>query len=307
MKIQSFSYKVKDEIISKINSKPKADACLMGILTFCNSLNINEILFLTEHDKVAEFFRNNVVRICADSSAVSTATTIKRNDVTLYSLSVEGRHNRIVLLDYFRMDSIRRLTPTELPKDKFFPQLLSGIFLACGSVNNPEKKYHLEFVMPTLDLCNDVGMLLIDNFNIIPKHTERKNNNVVYIKESENIIDMLTIIGAVNSSLELMNVKIYKDMRNKINRAVNCDNANIEKSLRAAERQIADIELIDDTVGIGSLPDNLQEIARVRYDNPDYNLNELGKALNPPISRSGANHRLAKIAEIAENIRSKNA
>ena len=100
-------------------------------------------------------------------------------------------------------------------------------------------------------------------------------------------------------------MKIYKDMRNKINRAVNCDNANIEKSLKAAERQIADIELIDETVGISSLPDNLQEMARIRYDNPDFNLKELGQAVNPPISRSGANHRLNKIAEIAEEIRSK--
>ncbi len=114
------------------------------------------------------------------------------------------------------------------------------------------------------------------------------------------------IMGATNSSFELMNMKIYKDMRNKINRAVNCDNANIEKSLKAAERQIEDIELIDKTIGLSSLPDNLQEIADLRYNNPDYNLKELGQALNPPISRSGANHRLAKLSEIAEDIRLKN-
>ena len=110
-------------------------------------------------------------------------------------------------------------------------------------------------------------------------------------------------MGATNASLELMNVKIMKDMRNRINRAVNCDNANIEKSLRAAEKQIADIELIDETLGLGSLPESLQEIAQVRYENPDYNLNELGQALDPPISRSGANHRLARIARIAQDIR----
>ena len=115
----------------------------------------------------------------------------------------------MLLLEYFRMDSSRRLTSEDLPKEKFSPQLISGIFLACGSVNNPEKKYHLEFVMPTLELCNDVGALIIDNFNIIPKHTERKNSQVVYIKESENIIDLLTIMGAVNSSFDLINMKIY--------------------------------------------------------------------------------------------------
>jgi DNA-binding protein WhiA len=161
----------------------------------------------------------------------------------------------------------------------------------------------MEFVMPTIELCNDFGMLLIDNYDITPKHVERKNAQIVYIKESENIIDMLTLMGAPMCSLELMNVKMMKDMRNKINRAVNCDNANIEKSLKAAEKQISDIELIDETVGLYSLPDNLQEIAELRYNNPDFNLKDLGAAIDPPISRSGANHRLQKIAEIADRIR----
>ncbi|MGN0601271.1 MAG: DNA-binding protein WhiA [Oscillospiraceae bacterium] len=304
MKEHSFSYKVKEEIISKINSKPKADACLMGILIACNNLTAEEIMFLTEHRSVADFFKNNISRICDDENAVTVSEVQKKNDITLFTLSVDNAENRMAILKYFRMDSVRRLTENELPKAKFYPQLISGVFLSCGSVNNPEKKYHLEFVLPTLDLCNDLGALIIDNFNIIPKYTERKSTHVVYIKESENIIDMLTIMGAVNSSFELMNVKIFKDMRNKINRAVNCDNANIEKTLKASERQIADIELIDDTVGIGSLPDNLQEIARVRYNNPDFNLKDLGQALDPPISRSGANHRLIKIAEIADEIRS---
>ena len=303
MKEHSFSYNVKEEIISKINSKPKADACLMGILIACNNLSAEEITFLTEHKSVADFFKLNVSRICEDETAVFEQTIDKKNQIVLYSLSIDNSDNRIKLLNYFRLDSSRRLSENDLPKSKFYPQLISGIFLSCGSVNNPNKTYHLEFVLPTLDLCNDFGGLIVDNFEILPKHTERKNSQIVYIKESENIIDMLTIMGAVNSSLEIMNVKIYKDMKNKINRMVNCDNANIEKALKAAERQIADIELIDETVGIDSLPENLQEIARIRYDNPDFNLNDLGNAMNPPISRSGANHRLKKIAEIAEEIR----
>ena len=304
MKEHSFSYNVKEEIISKINSKPKADACLMGILIACNNLCSDEILFLTEHKSVADFFKLNVSRICEDDNSVSEQTVEKKNEITLYSLSIESEKNRLKILNYFRLDSSRKLTQNVLPKSKFYPQLISGIFLSCGSVNNPNKTYHLEFVLPTLELCNDFGALIIDNFNILPKHTERKNSQIVYMKESENIIDMLTVMGAVNSSLEIMNVKIYKDMKNKINRMVNCDNANIEKTLKAAERQIADIELIDDTVGLNSLPDNLQEIARIRYNNPDYNLSDLGNSLNPPISRSGANHRLKKIEKIAEEIRS---
>ena len=303
MEKQSFSYHAKEEILEKINTKAKADVCLMGILVFCNILSDREIVFLTEHSSVADFFASNCRRICGNENAVDISQIGKKNEVTLYRLEICGEESRLELLEYFRMDSSRRLTQDNLPKKKYYPQLIAGIFLACGSVNNPEKKYHMEFVMPDIQLCNDFGLLLLDNYGILAKQTERKNSQIVYIKESENIIDLLTLMGATNASLELMNVKIMKDMRNRINRAVNCDNANIEKSLRAAEKQIADIELIDETLGLGSLPESLQEIAQVRYENPDYTLNELGQALDPPISRSGANHRLARIARIAQDIR----
>lgn len=299
----SFSYRVKKEIIDKINSKPKADVCIMGMLTYCNVLSDEEISFLTENRAVVDFFHLNIGRISENKEAVRVTEQKKRNGVVLYALDIPERDDRIAVLDHFRMDASRRLEKEDLPKEKFYPQLVAGIFLACGSVNNPEKKYHMEFVMPTLNLCNDFGMLLIDNYDITPKHVERKNAQIVYIKESENIIDMLTLMGASMCSLELMNVKMMKDMRNKINRAVNCDNANIEKSLKAAEKQIRDIELIDETIGLYSLPENLQEIAELRYNNPDFNLKDLGAAIDPPISRSGANHRLQKLAEIADKIR----
>ena len=229
----SFSYRAKEEIISKINSKPKADVCMMGMLTYCNCLSDDEISFLTENKAVADFFVLNTGRITGNENAVLVTEQKKRNGVVLYALDIPEREDRLTLLDYFRMDKSRRLEEADLPKEKFYPQLVAGIFLACGSVNNPEKKYHMEFVMPTIELCNDFGMLLIDNYDITPKHVERKNAQIVYIKESENIIDMLTLMGAPMCSLELMNVKMMKDMRNKINRAVNCDNANIEKSLKS--------------------------------------------------------------------------
>ena len=301
----SFSYNVKAEIIDKINSTHKADACLMGLLCCCNELSDKNILFLTENVQVKDFFVRNVCRILGDEDTVNVNSAERKGGVTLYSLTVPDKEQRIYLLDYFGMDESRRLTEEYLPKDKYFPQLAAGIFLACGSVNDPNKKYHMEFVMPTLDLCNDFGLLLIERHGIIPKHVERKGAQIMYIKESENIIDMLTLMGATMSSIELMHVKMEKDMRNKINRAMNCDNANIDKTIRAAERQIADIELIEQTMGLSSLPDNLREIAEIRLENPDYNLKQLGEELSPPISRSGANHRLQKLSEIAEEIRRK--
>ena len=298
----SFSYEVKEEILASVSSKDKADAVMLGILTFANSLEDKKILLLTENEKVKDFFILNTVRICGEDSVIATESRKGRGQ-TLYSIEVIGEENRLTLLEYFQTDSSRRLTPDELPKEKFYPLVIAGAFLACGSVNDPLKKYHLEFVVPTLDLCNDLGLLLIENYGILCKHAERKGNNIVYLKESENIIDMLTLMGATDCSIELMNVKIEKDMRNKINRAVNCDNANIEKALRASEKQISDIELIDSVMGLSVLSDSLREIAVLRYENPDLNLTELGEMLKPPISRSGVNHRFARIAKIADEIR----
>lgn len=299
----SFSYKAKTEMIGRINSPHKADACLMGLLCCCNALSDREILFLTENALVKDFFIRNVCRILEDAAAVEVGEAERRNGVTLYSLTLPDKGQRIYLLDYFGMDESRRLTEEYLPKDKYFPQLAAGIFLACGSVNDPNKKYHMEFVMPTLELCNDLGLLLIERYGIVPKHVERKGAQIMYIKESENIIDMLTLMGATMCSIELMNVKMEKDVRNKINRAMNCDNANIDKTLKASERQVADIELIERVQGLSSLPDQLREMAELRLENPDYNLKQLGAELNPPISRSGANHRLQKLSEIADELR----
>lgn len=302
---ESFSVNVKKEIIDRINSRSKADVCLMGLLTYCNKLSDKEISFLTENENVRDFFVRNVCRLLERDDSVIVTEMGRKNSGALYNVEVAGADNRLELLDMFRMDQSRRLTPDDLPKEKYLPQLIAGIFLACGSVTDPEKKYHMEFVMPTLDLCNDFGLLLIEHFGITPKHVERKNSQIVYIKESENIIDVLTIMGAQMASLEIMNVKMMKDVRNKINRAVNCDNANIEKTLRAAEKQLEDIELIDKTVGLDELTPALREMAELRYNNPDISLKELGTMTDPPISRSGVNHRLQKITAFADKIRQK--
>lgn len=303
--MQSFSYRVKSEIIDNLNSFEKANTALLGILKLSKSFDKNNISLITENERVAEFFANQISKICRHK-AVSVKNLRKTEKSNLFTVSVDDESDRTFLLDYFKVKD-KRLLENDLPKKRFIPNLIAGIFLACGSIIDPNKEYHIEFVMPSLELCNDFGIILIDYFGILAKHIERKNSNIVYIKESENIEDMLTLMGASKASLEIMNVKILKDVRNKINRAVNCDNANIEKSLRAAEKQIEDIELIEKTIGFASLSDDLREIAELRYNNPDYNLKELGLALNPPITRSGANHRLERIRKAADEIRLKKA
>ena len=153
-----------------------------------------------------------------------------------------------------------------------------------------------DFAKSLKDLINKLG------FNC--KVVSRKNNFVVYLKESEQISDLLNIIGAHNALLSLQNTKIVKAMRNNVNRIVNCETANLSKTVNASVRQIENIKLIQDTIGISSLPENLQEIARIRLECEDMTLKELGEMLEPPIGKSGVDHRLRKIEEIANNLRS---
>jgi len=301
----SFSFSVKEEIAQSISNKQKSKACLYGMLMFCKTFSPTQITLQTENLIVAELFKKLVGQATNDLNAVTVYTTIKKNNISLYSLKVEKPSRRKALFEHFNLEFLkhpRRIDKTKIGKEKYLSCFISGAFLTCGSVNDPLKEYHFEFVIPTLDLCNDLGQLLLD-FGILAKHTERKTSQIVYIKESENIEDLLTFMGAPKSALEIMNVKILKDVRNKINRAVNCDSANIEKTLNAAEKQIADIELIDKKIGFSSVSEDLREIAELRLENPDWTLKELGENVNPPISRSGANHRLARIAKIADGLK----
>ncbi|MCX7923650.1 MAG: DNA-binding protein WhiA [Clostridia bacterium] len=179
---------------------------------------------------------------------------------------------------------------------------LRGAFLAGGSISDPEKTYHLEITTHCLDLANEISKL-INNFHLHAKVIGRKGNFVVYLKEGENIVDFLNIIGAHSALMELENVRILKEMRNNVNRIVNCETANLDKTIDAALRQIENIKYIRDNIGFDNLPKNLSEIAQLRLAYSEANLKELGEMLSPPLGKSGVNHRLRKLDEIAENAR----
>lgn len=178
---------------------------------------------------------------------------------------------------------------------------IRGTFLGGGSVTNPEKTYHLEFVNHTQEHAEDLSEL-INHFGLTSKVIQRKNSYVVYLKEGEQIVDLLNIIGAHSSLLNLENVRIYKEMRNNVNRLVNCETANLSKTVNAAVRQIECIKLIKKTVGLKKLPQSLRQVAEARINNPDASLKELGEMLDPPVGKSGVNHRLRKIEQFAEEL-----
>lgn len=179
---------------------------------------------------------------------------------------------------------------------------LRGAFLGSGSVSDPEKGYHLEFVNQTEKQSLFLKEIM-ESLEMEPKIVPRKNNSILYLKEGTQIVDLLNIMGAHVALMELENVRIVKEVRNNVNRIVNCETANLKKTVSAAVRQVQDIEYIQDTIGISTLPDNLGEIARFRLEYPSSSLKELGEMLSPPVGKSGVNHRLKKISEIAEQIR----
>ena len=179
---------------------------------------------------------------------------------------------------------------------------LRGAFLGAGSVSDPEKGYHLEFVNPTEKHALFLKDMMV-SLEMEPKVVERKGNYVLYLKEGTQIVDLLNIMGAHIALMELENVRIVKEVRNNVNRIVNCETANLKKTVSAAVRQMQDIEYVQNTIGISALPENLQQVAIYRLEYPSSSLKELGELLSPPVGKSGVNHRLKKISEIAEHIR----
>lgn len=185
---------------------------------------------------------------------------------------------------------------------------LRGAFLASGSVNNPEtSRYHLEIYSLYEDHNQDLLKLMNNFFYLNAKETRRRSGYIVYLKEAEKIGDFLHIVGAVNAMLAFEDLRIMRDMRNSVNRLVNCDTANLKKTANAAAKQVEDIQLIEEKFGLENLPEKLTVLARFRLTHPELSLKEVAAQVpDGPISKSGVNHRFQKIREIAKQLKEKN-
>jgi len=179
---------------------------------------------------------------------------------------------------------------------------IRGAFLSSGSMSDPEKSYHFEIVCSDSEKASHL-MEIINSFSMDAKIVQRKKCYVVYLKEGSQIVDILNIMGAHVALMNLENVRILKEMRNFVNRQVNCETANINKTVNAAVKQIEDITFIQNSVGFDSLSEGLQEIAELRLKFPESTLKELGSMLNPTVGKSGVNHRLRKLSNIADDLR----
>ncbi|SER42298.1 DNA-binding protein WhiA [Lachnobacterium bovis] len=296
----SFSQKVKTEIISKSNNNKEYDiAELMGIVSSIGEVVGNYENFILDTDNPIVF--EHFAILVKNNFPFDITKQIGKDNCKLFLKTLGYKlTNDPIAVGLSAFDE-KMLEQTEMRK-----AYLRGTFLAIGSISDPHKSYHLEMVCNNKNKANRIQKIMI-TFGLDAKIVLRKNHYVVYIKEGSQISDFLSAIGAYQALLELENVRILKDMRNTVNRKVNCETANIGKTVNAAIRQIEDIELIKEKNELINLPDQLKEIAILRLENPDSSLKDLGTLLDPPVGKSGVNHRLRKISLIAEELRNKNA
>ena len=311
----SFSSETKNEITRyKENNKDIELAELSAIVQMAGSIQIAglkkiNIKITTELNSIAR----RVFKFLKREFNINTTIAVNKNQMlkrnNSYVLMVKSEHGAEELLKKLGILENRdgffptNRVPSEIFDDEELKRgYIRGAFLGGGSVSDPERNYHLEFVANNEEYAESLKEL-INSLGLNSKIVARKNSYVVYLKESEQISDLLSMIGGYQALLSLQNTKIMKQMRNNVNRIVNCETANLSKTVNAAVRQVESINLIQNRIGISSLPESLQEIAILRIENEDMSLKELGEMLNPPISKSGVNHRLKKIEQIANDLK----
>lgn len=309
----SFSSQTKNELVRKMFenkccqlAESSALIRMSGTIQLAGLNRVN-VKVTTENAAIARL----VFSLFKKVFNVHTEVLVKKNKVlkksNVYVILITGANEmlqKLGIIDFENNNfSINYKIPSKLLINECCKRAyLRGAFLGGGSVSDPEKTYHLEFVTHSEEFGEELKNL-INSYGLNSKVISRKNNYVVYLKEGDQIVDLLNIIGAHNALLNLENIRIVKQMRNNVNRIVNCETANLTKIVEAALRQIKNIEYIQNTTGLKILPDNLREIAELRLKYRDASLKELGQMLNPPVGKSGVNHRLRKIEKIAEQLK----
>ena len=293
----SFSSEVKQELCRvPLSRKCCAQAECYGVLLYCNTFSPREIRVITESDPFAQRLPQLLRRAFRFS----------------FDRLPDGEGKHI-----FAVEDPRKLSAVQqlLGGDDRAPALhinfgvleepccraafLRGAFLAGGSVTDPRKGYHLELTTSHLSVGREM-LALMREMGLEPKAAQRKGNSVVYFKQSDRIEDLLTSIGAPLSAMEVMNAKLEKDLRGSVNRRVNCDAANLDKAVEAAQSQLEAIRRLREDGRLNGLPDKLKQAAVLRLENPEDTLSQLAELFDPPITKSALNHRLRKLIELAK-------
>ena len=307
----SFAFEVKKELTLLEVHPEHAKAELAALIRMNGTLSIVDHDFLLNVQTENAAIARRIYSLIKDNFDVESELLVrkkmklKKNNVYIVRLK---SGSKLILKELGIMDGMLYSghIPEEIKTNKQKAKsYLRGAFLASGSVNSPDtSRYHLE-IHSSYEEHNEDICEMMQMFDMNARIHERRNGYIVYLKEAEKIADFLAMIGATGSMFRFEDVRIVRDMRNSVNRLVNCENANMNKTIDAASRQIENIQLIAQVRGLDTLPDKLREMAKLRIDHPDVSLKELGELVpNGGVSKSGVNHRLRKINQIAEGIRS---
>ena len=311
----SFSSDVKEELAKQLNKSRHCQiAELAAIFAFAGKIIPDEkgvkLEITTENVLLARKCFTLMKKAFNISTDISMHSGSGVNRIHVYTISMDREEDvRKVLQALHIMDLDGRITLQESLTDGIVVQkecckrsFIRGAYLSAGSMSDPEKSYHFEIVCSSEPKAEQLKEMM-NHFGMDAKVVLRKKYYVVYLKEGEQIVDMLNIMEAYKSLMNLENVRILKEMRNSVNRQVNCETANINKTVNAAVKQLDDIKLIEEHMGLEKLPPGLKEMAEIRMEFPEAALKELGTYFDPPIGKSGVNHRLRKLGEIADSIR----
>lgn len=295
----SFSSDIRAELCDVRNLPPEQAAAVLYGIMFASREENGRPVIQTENIELMNAALELMKMVFP--GVHSEIVRLVKSSGSLYTLKVKSGWEQIAE----RFGNMDAVSGNAVPGgDECSGAFLRGVFISCGSVTDPNKEYHLEIVLPEsgrspalLEFITEHGMAMKET------RRGRAKRSVIYAKESELIEDFLTYIGAANHSMEIMQVKIVKDFRNRVNRSVNCESANLDKTVAASNRSAEDIRLIFDTLGEGSLSPELQQTARLRLENPELSLSELCDLFPTPITRSGLNHRLKKLSKMADELR----
>ncbi len=306
----SFSSDTKKELCkvnSKLDEMNKAEA--YGLLLFCKKFSDTEISFKTESSETTKRFAELTASCTGSVVEIKKSLSARKNKASLYRVSIPNIEDCKRIFDYFghsSSDFSLRINRANIEFEVCAAAFLRGAFLTCGSITSPESEYHLEFNAVHKNLSEDLCKIIQETTEYVggraikPKVVCRRGSYVVYLKDSEDISDILTLMGAGNASMNVMQIKIMKNYENAKNRQVNSQLANTDKIVSAAAKQVKAITILDESGKLGTLSEELQEAARVRKQYPLVSLKELCTYFDTPISKSGLNHRLNKLIELAD-------
>ena len=295
----SFAKDVKTELTQIQSSDCCAVACGYALLLFGRAFSANEISILTEHGGVASLYCDAVALLSG------RVADLQETPGGYYQVTVRDEDQRLQIINKLGLDlrnprSVINLS--NLQNECCFGAFLRGAFLACGTVTDPTKDYHLEFSVSSKPLCGQF-LKLFDEFDLRPRLTQRNMTSVVYFKNSEEIEDTLGHMGSSEAFMEFIGAKVIKDIRNQVNRKCNFENANAKRAVQSSATQRDAIVFIRDTVGLDSLPQELQELAQLRLENPELSTTALLPLLSESITKSGLHHRMKRIEQFANELK----